>query len=240
MNLGFRKLLEYPRLQIIILEFSFLCILFPIRTLSLTLESYEHSFDIFCQEKVDAKRLIKFYFESEGFKTGIIKIPGLNIEIKLKDNQFYKLEENVIDVYERINEIRSQFGLSVPYNDRVQGYGWCGVFEAECSKEKAYGYVILIDKSLNEASMIYTLAHENGHFLRYIDKQEIIFHKFKTSNHIQNSIHTDEDFCDLCGWIALKKAGYDLNDCFVINLDNPEEETRLARLRNLVRNYLLE
>ena len=113
------------------------------------------------------------------------------------------------------------------------------MFEAECSEEKACGYVILVDKNLNNASMIYTRAHENGHFLRYIDKQEIIYQKFKNSNHIKKSIHSDKDFSDLCGWIALMKAGYDLNDCFVINIDNPEEETRLARLRNLVRNYLL-
>jgi len=238
MNLGFRKLLEYLRLPIIILVF--LCVIFPIKTLSRIVESCEHSFDISSQEKVDSKRLIKFYFESKGFKTGIIKIPELSVEIRLNDNQFYKLEENVIDVYERINVIRSQFGLAVPYNEHVKGYGWCGVFEAECSQEKAYGYVILVDKNLNDASMIYTRAHENGHFLKYIDKQEIIYQKFKNSNRIKNKIRTDEDFSDLCGWIALKKAGYDLNDCFVINIENPKEETRLARLRNLVRNYLLD
>ncbi|MBN2244828.1 MAG: hypothetical protein JW755_03180 [Candidatus Aminicenantes bacterium] len=231
MNVGFR----------LILAFSLFCIISPIKTLSRTHTGCEFSFsNISIQERIDAKGLIRSYFESKGFETGRIKIPELNVEILLKEDQFYKLEDDIVDVYQRINEIRGQFGLPVPYNDHVQGYGWCGVFEAECSKEKAFGYVILVNESLNEASMIYTRAHENGHFLRYIDKQDLIYQKFKNSNHIKNRIHTDEDFSDLCGWIALKKAGYDLNDCFVINIDNPEEETRLARLRNLVRNYLLE
>jgi hypothetical protein len=238
---GFRKLFKYSYFFRITIVILLLGIFSPGRALSRIHNCCKLSFsDSSIQEKVDAKVVIRSYFESKGFKTSIIKIPELNVEILLNDNQFYKLEDDIEDVYQRVNEIRNQFGFPDPNNDHVQGYGWCGVFEVEYSKEKAYGYVILVDKSLNEASMIYTRAHENGHFLKYIDKQDVIYHKFKNSNHIKNRIHTDEDFSDLCGWIALKKAGYDLNDCFVINIDNPEEETRLARLRNLVKNYLLE
>jgi hypothetical protein len=157
----------------------------------------------------------------------------------LEENQFYKREEDVMDVYERINEIRKEFGLPTPYHDYAQGYGWCGVLEAQCSREKAYGYIVLINKNLNNASMIYTKAHENGHFLWYIGKQEIIYQKFKNPHFVKSKVHTNEDFGNLCGWIALKIANYNLTECFIMNTENPETEILLARLRNLVENYLL-
>jgi hypothetical protein len=192
------------------------------------------------QDKVDAKKLIKYYFESKGFKTGKITIPELNVEVMLEENQFYKKEEDVTDVYERINKIRKEFGLPTPYRDYAKGYGWCGVLEAECSREKAYGYIVLINKNLNDASMIYTRAHENGHFLWFIGKQETIYEKFKNSYFVKSKIHGNEDFGNLCGWVALRIAGYNLNECFIINIKDSEAEIRLTRLRNLVKNYLLD
>ena len=207
-------------------------------TLSKINEFCHYSTDIIIQDKVEAKKLFKYYFESKGFKTGIIKIPELNVEVMLEENQFYKREEDVTDVYERINKIRKQFGLPTPYHDYAKGYGWCGMLEANCSREKAYGYIVLINKNLNDASMIYTSAHENGHFLWYIGKQEMIYQKFKNPYFVKSKIHTNEDFGDLCGWVALRIAGYNLNECFIINIEDPEAEIRLARLRDLVKNYL--
>jgi len=223
-----------------LLPFLFLFVTFSGRTLSQINEFCDHTKDNVIQDKVEPKKLCKYYFENKGFKTGKIKIPELNVEILLEENQFYKREEDSADVYERINEIRKQLGLPTPYHDYAQAYGWCGVLEVTCSREKAYGYIVLINKNLNDASMMYTRAHENGHFLWYIGKQEIIYQKFKKPDFVKSKIHTDEDFGNLCGWVALKIAGYNLNECFIINIDNPEAETRLARLRNLVSNYLLD
>ncbi len=190
--------------------------------------------------QTEAKKIFKLYFESKGFKTGIIKIPELDVEVMLEENQFYKIEEEVQDVYERINEIRKEFDLSTPYRHFARGYGWCGVLEVEYSKEKAYGYIVLINKKLNDASMLYTKAHENGHFLWYIGKQEIIYKKFKKSDIVKSYITNNEDFGNLCGWIALKMAGYNLEECFIVNTENHEAEIRVARLRNIVRNYLID
>jgi hypothetical protein len=219
------------------------CLLFGIlsgESLSNINGSYDNATNIIIQNKAETKKIFKDYFESKGFKTGKIKIPELNVEVTLEENQFYTREEDVEDVYERINEIRKQFRLPTPYHDHVEGYGWCGVLEATCSKEKAYGYIVLIDKNLNDSSMTYTRAHENGHFLWYIGRQETIYQKFKKPELIKSNIQTEEDFGNLCGWVALKIAGYNLNECFIINTKNPEREMKLVRLRNLVRNYLLD
>ena len=234
-----KKLIMFSIFSCLVRALSvFLCVGFSGGIISRTNEFWDYSTDITIQEKAEARKLFRNYFESIGFKTGKIKIPELNVEVMLEGNQFYKKEEDVMDIYERINEIRKQFGLPTPYHNYAQGYGWCGVLEAQCSREKAYGYVVLINKNLNDSSMIYTRAHENGHFLWYIGKQEMIYQKFKNPDFVKSKIHADEDFGNLCGWIALKIAGYNLNECFIINTENPEAETRLAHLRNLVRNYL--
>lgn len=197
----------------------------------------ERAFPI--QDKADSKDVFKSYFESKGFNTGKISIPELKLKVLLKENQFYKREDNVADINVRINEIREEFGLSTPYRDYHHGYGWSGVFEANMEQEKAYVYIVLISENLNRASMIYTKAHENGHFLWYIGKQENVYQKFKKADYVKSKIQTNEDFGNLCGWMALKMAGYNLDECFILNRENPKQEIKLISLRNLVRNYLL-
>jgi len=69
------------------------------------------------QDKAEQKDVFKSYFKIKGFNTGSVSIPELNLEVMLEENQFYKREDNVADVNERINEIREEFGLSTPYRD---------------------------------------------------------------------------------------------------------------------------
>lgn len=238
-----KKLIMHSMLSVLVRTLSALliiCIYFPGKISSETNESCYYAENIIMQDKKEeSKNVFQYYFESKGFKTGKIIIPELNLEVTLKENQFYKRENNVTDIYERINELREQFGLSTPYHDYRHGYGWSGIFEIKYSNEKAYGYIVLINKNLNKASMIYTKAHENGHFLWYIGKQERIYQKFQKPDFVKSKIQTDEDFGNLCGWIALKISGYNLDECFIINKENPEKENKLIHLRNLVKSYFL-
>jgi hypothetical protein len=201
-------------------------------------ECYVHSIDTFIQAKVSLKKILENYFTSKGFITGNIKIPELGVEIPLKKNQFYKKEEDVLDILKRINEIRSEFRLLIPVPDIIDPCGWCGEIVAKCSEEKAVGYIVLIKGNLNDASKICTTGHENGHFLWYIGKQELIYQKFKSPDLIKSRINDDSPFAILCGWIAMKKAGYYLNDCLIINSKNPETEKKSDFIKNLVRDYL--
>jgi hypothetical protein len=185
-------------------------------------------------------KILKNYFEKKGFKTGKIEILELDVEVALKENQFYKKEGYVADVYARINEIRSEFGLSVPYTDFARGYGWCGVLYAEYGEKKAYGYVVLLKKNLNDASRIYTLAHENGHFLWYIGEQEKIYQRFKEPDYVKLLIRTNSQFAELCGWIGLKRAGYNLDSCSIQYRKNSEKQKDVEQIKKLLRNYLRE
>jgi hypothetical protein len=193
--------------------------------------------NISAQDKIDPCNILTSFFTQKGFVTGVISIPELGIRVKLKENQFYKKEDNVTDVYARINEIRNQFGLSNPYSDIASGNGWCGVLYAECYEHKAFAYVVLIKDRLNDSSYLYTTAHENGHFLWYIGQQEKVYEKFTNSDHIKSCTQNNSDFAVLCGWTAMKMAGYSLKDCYILKIGNKAEGNNIERIKNLVDRY---
>ena len=173
----------------------------------------------------------------KGYKTGTIKITELGVIVELKKNQFYRKEDHVKDVYHRINEIRSQFGLKGNHYDDSNGNGWCGVLSADCSDQKAFAYIVLVKKDLNDASRLYTTAHENGHFLWYTKTQDLIYKKSTDPAYVKSCVQTNGDFAVLCGWIALKMADYSLEECIIINSRDKEQEKKIERLKNLVIEY---
>jgi hypothetical protein len=182
-----------------------------------------------------SSRLLEQYFESRGFKTGNIDLPFLGIRVNLECNRFYLKEEDVTDIQQRIAEIRAGFGLSVLSTHHVRCCGWCGVVDAEYNRQKAYGYVVLIKKNLNLPTRIYTHAHENGHFLWYIGKQEMILQKFKNSRYLRSKITSNDEFAELCGWLAVKLAGYDLDNC-IIQGNEKRAAREINRIKSLVRD----
>ncbi len=190
------------------------------------------------QNKVSAREMFNTYFTQKGFVTGKIGIPELKTEVVLKENRFFRKEENVEDVCERITEIREEFGLPNPDSECVLGYGWCGFLHADYGEEKAYGYIVLIKKGLNDVSRVYTVGHECGHFLWYINQQEMIYQKFKDPDLVRAQISSNCDFAVLCGWAAVEIAGYNLSDCIIIDVENPEKQERADYLKKLVREHL--
>lgn len=190
------------------------------------------------QNKVSSGEILNSYFTQKGFITGKIEIPELKMEVALKENQFFKKEDNVKDVCERIKEIREEFGLPNPSSECVLGYGWCGFLHAECLERNAYGYIVLIKEGLNDVSRVYTVGHESGHFLWYIGRQAMIYQKFKEPDLVKAQISSNCDFAVLCGWAAVKIAGYNLSDCIIIDVENPEKQERADYLKDLVREHL--
>jgi hypothetical protein len=189
------------------------------------------------QGMIDPCKILNSFFTDRGYKTGTIEIPELGVLVKLKKNQFYRKEDSVQDIYQRINEIRNQFGLEGPHFDDSNGNGWCGVLSADCSDQKAYAYIVLVKKDLNDASRIYTTAHENGHFLWYTNTQELIYKKSTNPEFVKSRVQTDGDFAVLCGWIALKREDYSLEECIIIKSRDKEQEKKVEQIKNLVIEY---
>jgi hypothetical protein len=117
---------------------------------------------------------LKQYFKTKGFRSGNIAIPELQLDIQLEDHQFFQKEEEIEDIFDRLTEIRKEFGLDAPETQKLRSTGFCGVLKAECRGKKAQAYFILIKHNLNPESRIYTLGHEYGHFLWYLGQQELI------------------------------------------------------------------
>ena len=193
--------------------------------------------DDYVQAVIDPCKILKSYFTDKGYETGVIKIPELDILVELKKNQFYRKESSVQDVYHRINEIRSQFGLQGPHFDDSNGNGWCGVLSANCCEQKAFAYIVLVKKDLNDASRIYTTAHENGHFLWYTNNQELIYKRSTNPEVVKSFVQTNGDFAVLCGWIALKLEDYSLEECIIINSRDKEQGKKVEQIKHLVIKY---
>jgi len=189
------------------------------------------------QERMDPFRTMREFFLEKGFRTGEVALPELNLRISLARNRFFRREDEVDDVYARINEIRRLFGMRTPYADAAAGSGWCGVLSAEFDGREAFAYVVLVKRGLNESSRIYTAGHESGHFLWYIDETKGIFERSRKPEFVISRIRTNDDFAVMCGWIALKAAGYSLKDCMIIQNRDRKKENDIEKIRSLVDEY---
>jgi len=182
---------------------------------------------------IEPLEVLQQFFYSKGFSGGDITLPHLGITVKLKKNQFYILEENVTDIPRRIDEIREIFGFKGPLPEPARCCGWCGVVSVEYKGQEGYGYVVLVKKKINDFTHVYTHAHENGHFLWYIGKQDIIYQMFNNPDSICSQISNNDEFAELCGWLAAKRAGFDLRKCTIQNLQNQERRS-IERIKKLV------
>jgi hypothetical protein len=180
---------------------------------------------------------LKEFFLSKGFISGKIAIPELRLDVKLGDNQFFKKEEQIEDIFDRLTEIRKEFGLDTPETHKIRGTGFCGVLKAECSGMEAEAHFILIKRGLNPESRLYTLGHEYGHFLWHLKRPELIYGRFNNPELIKSIINSNTKFAILCGWVALKIAGLPLPQS-VIKF-SPDSETRKlsAEIKELVDLY---
>jgi hypothetical protein len=161
----------------------------------------------------------------------------LGIEVHLAGHQFYKMEVGIEDVYARLAEIRKEFGLAAPEPQQVKSSGFCGVLKAELSGKDAEAYIILIKRNLNPETRVYTLGHEQGHFLWYLGRQDLIYSYFKRPEAIRNSTIRNSEFAILCGWIAVKNAGYTLSESVIKLSPDQKARERNHRIKEIVDTY---
>jgi len=207
---------------------SVFCIIPP--ALALTNQDYD-------QGKVSAYQVLKQYFKTKGFRSGNITIPELQLDIHLEDHQLFKKEEEIEDIYDRLTEIRKEFGLDAPETQKVRSTGFCGVLKAECSGKDAQVYFILIKQNLNPESRIYTLGHEYGHFLWYLGQQELIYSRFNEPEMIRSTINSNKEFAILCSWTALKIVGVSLSNSVIKFSPDRETRERSSQIKELVNLY---
>jgi hypothetical protein len=179
--------------------------------------------------------VLKQFFQSKGFSSGDITLPHLGVKVTLEKNQFYKIEENVSDIPSRINEIRAIFGMKGPLPKRVRSFGWAGVVDVEYKGQRGYGYTVLVKKETNKFTHVYTHAHENGHFLWYIGQQNMIYEMFNEPGYIRSRISDNDEFAELCGWLAAKRAGFNIRKCTIQNTGKKDRRT-IERIKKLVWN----
>ena len=178
-------------------------------------------------------------FLQEGFTTGLIFISDLDVEVRLAANQFYRQEAKVANVFARVNQLKTRFGeVPLPYSQAAEHqYGWCGMIELESGGRQAQGFILLVERHLNPPTRRYTIAHEHGHFLWFLGRQELVYRQFSDPGNIARRIDDEEAFAALCGWISLRRAGYELEDFSFRDYD-PEGRQKADHTRELVTRFL--
>ncbi len=175
----------------------------------------------------------------ERFRTGKISLPSLNTKILLQPNQFYKIEY-VEDMAKAMHELFLKYG-----GDRVilhpkKGHEPVGICLSTCldtfGKERSL-HLILIEKDLNDITRIYVHAHEHGHLIYRLGYSELIYQQCRSPDDLKAKIINDEEFANMCGYIALKRKGHNLRHMtyYVIK---KEQAKRMKRIAQLIHKYV--
>ena len=186
------------------------------------------------QERISIFQVLRQYFETRNYNSGTVLIPELDTSIDLAAHQFFNKEEDLENIYDRLVEIRTEFGLNTLEANKVRGTGFCGLLKAECAGMEAAAYFILIRRGLNPESRIYTLGHEYGHFLWYLEHQELIFSRFDEPELIRSAVADSDDFAVLCGWAALKMSGRSLSQSVIKLSPNRKTMEHTSEIKRLV------
>lgn len=158
----------------------------------------------------NAKKVKSIFFRDR-FKTGIIDIPELKLNINLKPNQFYRLEFSD-NLFEREVEIQEKYfeSVDVRHADRYSLKGLCIPIKKTESARDYNANIILIKNGLNELTQTYVIGHENGHFIFNMGLCDTLYKKYGVSGHTIDEIKDTEDFAMFCGNIAMANAGHKL------------------------------
>ena len=153
---------------------------------------------------------------SDGFKSEQIYFSDLRIVIPINSNRYFK-EEYVKDVGKSLSDLNLKYSKS-KNTGLERGVLGCST-QIDNHLEAIKGYINLIDEDLDSINTVFTLGHERGHFLFSIGKQNLIYQQFQNPIDVESRIGNTEDFANLCGYLALKNKGYNLEDIASENND---------------------
>ncbi|VVB80371.1 Uncharacterised protein [uncultured archaeon] len=145
------------------------------------------------------------------FQTGKVFLPELKLQVSLKPDQMYRLEE-ADDLFSREVEIQETYlgHVDVRHADR---YSLKGLFIPMRNPELTHGCslnFVLVKKGLREPTQTYVVGHENGHFLFNVGLRDSVYREYGVSRQTQEEIKDTEDFAMFCGNLAMANAGYKL------------------------------
>ena len=97
-------------------------------------------------------------FREYGFQTGKVLLPGLDLEVKLGPNQFFRNDGFVEDIVEHTNEIYREFKCPNDAPEKPSLFGRC----LSISNPR-YKFAIVFAKSRDEPNDQFVWAHESTH-----------------------------------------------------------------------------
>jgi hypothetical protein len=153
----------------------------------------------------------------DNFRSGVVGLPELGVSVELEPHQFYNREE-VEDICDRVRElklgrVRSGHAYNIEPKPRecpLEAKGLVVTLRPSFSPEKTKGYITLVRKGLDRIDNTITAAQQDGRVLWMAEKEAAVYQQFKDPYCMRPYVHTEDDFANLCGFIALSNADYDV------------------------------
>jgi hypothetical protein len=194
--------------------------------------------DLYIRERLLTRRKqseSQLFFLKERFKTGIIPLIELKVSIPLHSNQFYKFK-TAENVFETEEDICKKYKCGSPkegHSSYSRLNGLCmPIYKCE-ENDRCVGNVIVVKNDLKPPTDIYTMGHEDGHFIWNMGFSYVLYKEYNVPDLIRKDIRDTEDFAMFCGNIAMANSGYDLNSIITTSPD-PSILEKEIRARDMV------
>jgi hypothetical protein len=182
-------------------------------------EGGDHVFrriNLFIKERLQTLRKTtpsELFFLKHKFRTGTIRLNELGVEAELNPNQFYKFEwaENVFEHEEGICREYNCGSPKFAHSAYSNLNGLCIPLTKKISETRSYANIVVVRRNLKQPTDIYTLGHEDGHFLWFMNLKHLVYQQYDVPGYIRDKITDNEDFAMFCGNIAMANAGYNLS-----------------------------
>ncbi|MFH1589542.1 MAG: hypothetical protein ABIB43_03175 [archaeon] len=148
-----------------------------------------------------------------GYSTGKVLFPGLNVKVKLDNNQYFSNDGVVEDFNAHVNKLDSAFGRDsltekIPDSKiglRYENHAFNGV--------QFIKLVNVFWKKRDPVQDIFVSGHESTHALMSFGKENYLLNELKKYNFTFNpfeSYSDEDDIADVGGFLGVHKAGYDI------------------------------
>lgn len=160
---------------------------------------------------VERLEYAKSCFESDGFKSGEVVLPGLNLNVKLKPNQYFRYDGIVSSIPAYIRTLPKDVHALL---SRVQTNG-LKAFSHDFVFDGVTGFIVVV-QDVSPRVNIHNEAHEAAevaYSFGLIDELEQHLSTLGANIDLQQLL-SRHDVGVVAGYIQAKKNGFDLSDMY--------------------------
>lgn len=156
------------------------------------------------------------YLKLEGWQTGNVLFPGLEMIVNLPSNKFLWNYGTVDDIGKHVSLFAKEIGSTMNYNK--QGAILNNKCEGKCLRVRlknggfhATGAVIFVRSNENKYELTFVYGHESTHALLFLNQEKYLLKALRKSGFnfdpFKKYDGDAESIANIGGWLALERLG---------------------------------